>query len=72
MNEEQIKKLLNRKVKIILTVSDRNIFYTGTILEVTTGTVRILDKFEQEVLLNCEEISQVQEMNGHKTMGERK
>jgi BRCT domain type II-containing protein len=60
MNEEELKELVGKKVKVIcLYVGKEPIIYRGVIKKVNNGAVTIVDKFGNLVLLDSSIITEV-------------
>lgn len=57
MDEENVKRFQNIKVKIIL---NNNRIYTGFILSVKDGTAIIKDKYNLEIPISCSMIGLIE------------
>lgn len=54
MKEEELKKYLNKNVRIFL---KNNFNYFARIIKINSDSILILDKFSNEVLIDSNEIS---------------
>jgi ribosome maturation factor RimP len=62
--EEELKKLIGKKVKVVCLYPDSQIiFYTGIIQEVRDNTLVLIDKFNNTVLINLDIIKEVSTVN---------
>jgi hypothetical protein len=65
MNEEELKALVGKRVKVVcLYVGKEPIIYRGVIKKVNDGVVTLVDKFGNLVLLSPEIISEVVVLEG--------
>jgi len=61
MKPEQLKDFLNRKIKLQL---KNGTVYTGSILELNIDTLKFLDKFNNNCLIDLSSIASISDLSG--------
>jgi len=71
-DEEYIKKLIEEKKQIILTMNDART-YTGVIVGISENSILFIDKFGSEILFYMNDIRRILVTNGnYKKEGKKK
>ena len=61
MRSEDLQEYLNKKIKLVLLSGS---VFTGTITKVTEDSIHMIDKFDQSVVINIDQISNIFTLNG--------
>jgi len=60
MDGQDLKTLIGKKLYITCSFNGKTVFYTGIIVKLNDSSVLILDKFNNEVLINLGSILKVE------------
>ena len=59
---EEYQAFLKKKVKIVVKINNVPYYYTGKVISVNEDSLTIIDKFNSNVLIKFDDISQIRQV----------